>query len=280
MLADQRAQQAGLADAVAAEHAGDLARLGFERNAAQRLRRAVVEIDGIRASSIASFRDAASRTRIRCTRASSGSRFATRNDVIIAPNTLRSRARCADTWSMVPSASTEPSCRQVTLTPSSRTKAMSCSTTTTVLSRLISFSSSAVCMRLGVGHAGDRLVDQQQFRLLRQQHADLQPLLLAVRQAAGDARAQRLEPDGARGCASMRASCSAVLAPQQGRARAPVVLQRQQQIVLDRVHLEHGRLLEFAADAELGDLRLVELGQIVARPARKTRRRRPAGSCR
>ena len=47
---------------------------------------------------------------------------------------------------MEPSASTEPSCRQVTLTPSSRTKAMSCSTTTTVLVLLISLSSSAVCM--------------------------------------------------------------------------------------------------------------------------------------
>ena len=29
------------------------------------------------------------------------------------------------------------------------------------------------------------------------------------------------------------------------------------------MHLEHGRLLEFAADAELGDLGLVELGEIV-----------------
>ena len=35
---------------------------------------------------------------------------------------------------------------------------------------------------LGVGHAGDRLVDQQQLRVLRQQHADLEPLLLAVRE--------------------------------------------------------------------------------------------------
>src|SRR3984957_18955735 len=45
---------------------------------------------------------------------------------------------------MVPSASTVPSCRQVTLTPSSRTKVMSCSTTVMVLSRVISFRSSAV----------------------------------------------------------------------------------------------------------------------------------------
>ena len=47
MLAGQRVEQAGLADAVAAEHAGDLAGLGVERDAAQRLRGAVVQIDGV-----------------------------------------------------------------------------------------------------------------------------------------------------------------------------------------------------------------------------------------
>ncbi len=44
-MADDGAQQAGLADAVAAEDAGDLARLGAQRDAPQRLRRAVVEVD-------------------------------------------------------------------------------------------------------------------------------------------------------------------------------------------------------------------------------------------
>ena len=34
---------------------------------------------------------------------------------------------------------------------------------------------------LGIGHAGDRFVDQQQLRILRKQHADLEPLLLAMR---------------------------------------------------------------------------------------------------
>ena len=61
----------------------------------------------------------------------------------------------------------------------------------------------------------------------------------------------------------MRA-CSSAVSRQNSvpRARA-VALQRKPQVVLDRVHLEHGRLLELAADAELGDLRLVELGEIV-----------------
>ncbi len=38
-----------------------------------------------------------------------------------------------------------------------------------------------------VGHAGDRFVEQQQSRLLHQQHADLQPLLLSMGQQPGDA---------------------------------------------------------------------------------------------
>src|SRR5262249_2348762 len=47
VLPDQRAQQTGLADAVTAEHAGDLADLGLERDAAQRLRGTIVKVDCI-----------------------------------------------------------------------------------------------------------------------------------------------------------------------------------------------------------------------------------------
>ena len=68
----------------------------------------------------------------------------------------------------------------------------------------------------------------------------------------------------------MRAFLRRGRGPQQGGAHAAVVLQRQQQIVLDRVHVEHGRLLEFAADAELGDLGLVELGEVVFARPKKT----------
>ena len=113
-------------------------------------------------------------------------------------------------------------------TPSSRTNAMSCSTTTTVRSRLISLSSSAVCCGLGVGHAGDRLVDQQQLRVLRQQHADLEPLLLAVRQAAGE-RARARAPS--RTVSRMRVDALALArgcSRQNSVARgAPVGLQRE-----------------------------------------------------
>jgi hypothetical protein len=59
---------------------------------------------------------------------------------------------------------------------------MSCSITITERLRQMRCSSSAVSSR-SRAHAGDRLVEHQQLGLLHQQHADLQPLLLAVRAA-------------------------------------------------------------------------------------------------
>ena len=40
-------------------------------------------------------------------------------------------------------------------------------------------------LALAHAHAGDRLVEHQQLGVLHQQHADFQPLLLAVREQAG-----------------------------------------------------------------------------------------------
>ena len=107
------------------------------------------------------------------------------------------------------------------MTPSSRTNAMSCSTTTTVWSAVDLLEQLGGLLGLGVGHAGDRLVDQQQLRVLREQHADLEPLLLAVRQAAGEAVAHARRGGWCR--ASRRCGCarSAVVAPEQS-ARARV----------------------------------------------------------
>ena len=133
-------------------------------------------------------------------------------------------------------------------------------------------------MRLHVGHAGDRLVDEQELRVLRQQHADLEPLLLAVRQRAGKDVAQVGQADGREDAVDLLGLGSGLL-PEQRRAHAAVGLQRQQQVVLDGVALEHGRLLELAADAELGDLRLVEPGEI-GRAVEDRPRRCRRGSCR
>src|SRR5260370_15443492 len=49
---------------------------------------------------------------------------------------------------------------------------------------------------LGIGHAGDRLIDKQELRFLGEQHADFEPLFLPVGEAPGEARAQRAEPYG------------------------------------------------------------------------------------
>lgn len=47
----------------------------------------------------------------------------------------------------------------------------------------------------GVGHAGHGFVQQQELGLLRQQHADFQPLLLPVREQAGFALALLTQAD-------------------------------------------------------------------------------------
>ena len=117
-------------------------------------------------------------------------------------------------------------------------------------------------LRLHVGHAGDRFVDQQQFRILRQQHADFEPLLLAMRQAAGKAVLHGRETDDLQDLVDPVALVRCFPRPQR-RARTAIGFERKFEIVVDGVAVEHGRLLEFAADAKLGDLGLVEPGQIV-----------------
>src|SRR6516225_7615780 len=108
-----------------------------------------------------------------------------------------------DTWSIEPSASTEPSCNTVTFTPNSRTNAMSCSTTMTVRSRLISLSSSAVWR-----------------------------VSASVMPATGDARPQWRQPDDLQQLGDALVLRRAVV-PEQGGTRPPVGLEGQAEIVLD-----------------------------------------------
>ena len=49
---------------------------------------------------------------------------------------------------------------------------------------------------LALAHAGDRLVEQQQLVILHQQHADLEPLPLTVRQHRGGPFGQIGQPGG------------------------------------------------------------------------------------
>jgi hypothetical protein len=87
-------------------------------------------------------------------------------------------------------------------------------------------------------------------------------LLLTVRQRAGDAVAHRRQPDGVENAVDA-ARLFFGLPPEQSLARAPVALQREADIVLDRVHIEDGRLLELAADPKERDLGFVEAREIV-----------------
>ena len=75
----------------------------------------------------------------------------------------------------------------VTEVANARMKSMSCSTTTTVRSAPMRRNRFAGLLAFLRAHPGHRLVEQQHVGVLHQQHADLQPLLLPVRQHAGRA---------------------------------------------------------------------------------------------
>src|SRR5215472_1403639 len=104
LQAEDRAKQAGLADAVAAEQACDLAALRADTDPAQDMARAIVKVD------------------------LSGGEHVQR------PRYTSMTAGWLCTCSMLPSASTEPSCNTVTRAPRLRTNSMSCSTTMSVRS--------------------------------------------------------------------------------------------------------------------------------------------------
>ena len=82
-----------------------------------------------------------------------------------------------------------------------------------------------------------------------------------MRQAAGELAPDVLQPHRLQHLVDLL-SLAPRAAPEQRALDAVVDVERQQQIVLDRLTLEHGRLLEFAADAELGNACLVEAGEI------------------
>ena len=116
---------------------------------------------------------------------------------------------------------------------------------------------------LADAHAGDRLVEHQQFRVLDQQHADLEPLLLAVaeqRRAHVEAVLQEdhlgdfVDPVAHDGVAREGQRAEHGAAARKGNLE---VLEHRE-IVVDR------RRLELAADAGLDDLVLLQLRQLLA----------------
>src|SRR5712672_787987 len=231
ILADHRAQQAGLADAVAAEHARHLTRFGRERDAAQRLRGSIVEIDIFDLQHPLPPQIHFDHPLIR--RNLIDGSFGQHRALVQAGYL---DAELADEGHVV-------------FDDHDRFIAID------FLQQL------GGLMGLDVGHAGDRLVDQKQFRILREQHADLEPLLLAVRQAPRQPVARLGEPDGFQHPLDAF-GFGLAFAPEQRAPDAMIDIQRQQQIVLDALAFEHRRLLELAADAEFGDPGFVEPGQV------------------
>ena len=79
---------------------------------------------------------------------------------------------------------------------------------------------------LGVGHAGDGFVDEEELRVLGEQHADFEPLLLAVAEVAGAAMVVVVQAGGLEDAFDAGAFGSG-LAGAQGEPRAAVVGERQ-----------------------------------------------------
>src|SRR6185312_14771392 len=115
--------------------------------------------------------------------------------------------------------------------------------------------------RFLVRHAGDRFIEQQKARLLHQQHADLKPLLLPVRQQAGWPPGVGHELDQLERLQDAIA-CGRIEAREQRRPDALVGLHRELEVFVNRVLLEHRRLLELPSDAGAGDLWLAEPRQV------------------
>ena len=116
-----------------------------------------------------------------------------------------------------------------------------------------------------LGHAGHRLVHQQQLGVLGHHHADLQPLLLAVGQHAGLPQGLGLEADALQRLADAPPLVGRVRArPQSGEDALAAALERELDVVPHREVDEDGRRLELAADAEGGDLVLAERGEVGA----------------
>jgi hypothetical protein len=102
-------------------------------------------------------------------------------------------------------------------------------------------------------HPGGGLVHQQQARVLRQKHADFQPLLLAMAQFPGAAR-QRIRKADFLGqfCNARRTARRAAI--EQHIERPALGLERHGKVFAHGLVLEHGGFLELAANARPRDL--------------------------
>src|SRR5690606_24614818 len=109
--------------------------------------------------------------------------------------------------------------------------------------------------------ARDRLVHEQELRILHQQHTDLEPLLLTMRERACAQRTYVLETDRLQNRVREIALCRAQRLEQRRPDRL-VAGCRKLEVLEHRVVLEHRRLLELATDSSLRDFRLAHREQV------------------
>ena len=106
-----------------------------------------------------------------------------------------------------------------------------------------------------VGQSGRRLIDQQQHRAGENQHADLEPLPLAVAEILDLPIGVLRQPDAAQDGEDFLAFGGRFTAEQIIEQALPAG-QSQLHVLIDRKTVEHRRRLEFSADAEPGDFGL------------------------
>ena len=104
-------------------------------------------------------------------------------------------------------------------------------------------------------HAGNRLVHQEQLRVLHQQHADFEPLLLAVREDSSQCLALRRKADDVKDLVDSHLLRGRNAGTQRFQER-PGAGQRQFEVLEHRQLLEHGRFLKLPADSGCHDFRL------------------------
>ena len=100
------------------------------------------------------------------------------------------------------------------------------------------------CLR----HAGGRLVEQKHLRVLHHQHAELEPLGLAVAEIGGDGSGFLGQPDKLQHLVDALFALAREAEPQIGQHARIAAATRHFEIAAHRQILEDARNLEFAAD--------------------------------
>ena len=129
---------------------------------------------------------------------------------------------------------------------------------------MMRLSSSAVLARSRTLMPATRLVEHQQLRVLDQQHADLEPLLLAVTEQVGAGVEAVLQEDHLRRLLDALLHRGVALEGQRSRTRVRPRGKEISRFSNTREVFVDRRRLELAADAGLHDLVLLQLRQLRA----------------